>query len=62
MSDVSYVFFDIDNTLYSTKTNISKEMGTRIHRYFVGLGLDEEEANELHLSSPVLCPRTVCEN
>ncbi|KAG6336847.1 hypothetical protein ID866_2243 [Astraeus odoratus] len=43
------VWFDIDNTLYSASTKISQAMGKRIHAYFVSLGLNEEEASELHL-------------
>ncbi|KAF8165262.1 Haloacid dehalogenase-like hydrolase-domain-containing protein [Crassisporium funariophilum] len=43
------VWFDIDNTLYSASTKISQAMGTRIHAYFVNLGLGHEEASELHL-------------
>ncbi|KAG2042336.1 pyrimidine 5-nucleotidase [Suillus americanus] len=42
------VWFDIDNTLYSASTKISQAMGQRIHAYFVTLGLDDEEASELH--------------
>ncbi|KAG1907095.1 pyrimidine 5-nucleotidase [Suillus fuscotomentosus] len=44
------VWFDIDNTLYSASTKISQAMGQRIHAYFVALGLDEDEASELHHS------------
>jgi pyrimidine and pyridine-specific 5'-nucleotidase len=43
------IWFDIDNTLYSASTKISHAMGQRIHAYFVSLGLDEDEASELHL-------------
>jgi len=43
------VWFDIDNTLYSASARISQEMGKRIHDYFTTLGLDDEEASELHL-------------
>lgn len=46
----SIVWFDIDNTLYSASTKISQAMGQRIHAYFVTLGLDEDEASELHHS------------
>ncbi|KAF9226560.1 pyrimidine 5-nucleotidase [Gyrodon lividus] len=42
------VWFDIDNTLYSASTKISQAMGQRIHAYFVSLGLDDDEASELH--------------
>ncbi|KAI0320671.1 pyrimidine 5-nucleotidase [Amylostereum chailletii] len=42
------VFFDIDNTLYSASSNISHAMGTRIHAYFLSLGIPDEEATELH--------------
>ncbi|KAH7921810.1 pyrimidine 5-nucleotidase [Leucogyrophana mollusca] len=42
------VWFDIDNTLYSASTKISQAMGQRIHAYFVSLGLDEDDASELH--------------
>jgi len=42
-------WFDIDNTLYSASSNISHAMGTRIHAYFVNLGLSHEEASELHM-------------
>ncbi|KAF8974474.1 Haloacid dehalogenase-like hydrolase-domain-containing protein [Flammula alnicola] len=43
------VWFDIDNTLYSASSRISQAMGTRIHAYFISLGLDHDEASELHL-------------
>ncbi|KAF8195791.1 pyrimidine 5-nucleotidase [Mycena galopus ATCC 62051] len=43
------VFLDIDNTLYSASTGISAAMGSKIHDYFVTLGLSEAEASELHL-------------
>ncbi|KAH8830441.1 pyrimidine 5-nucleotidase [Flagelloscypha sp. PMI_526] len=43
------LFLDIDNTLYSANTNISKAMGTRIANYFVNLGLEKSEASKLHL-------------
>ncbi|CAA7259847.1 unnamed protein product [Cyclocybe aegerita] len=43
------VWFDIDNTLYSASSNISHAMGTRIQAYFLSLGLDPQEASELHL-------------
>ncbi|KAJ7283549.1 pyrimidine 5-nucleotidase [Mycena rebaudengoi] len=43
------VFLDIDNTLYSASTGISREMGKRIHAYFTTLGLDDSEASALHL-------------
>lgn len=42
------VFFDIDNTLYSASSNISHEMGKRIHAYFLTLGMPDDEASELH--------------
>ncbi|KAJ4481648.1 pyrimidine 5-nucleotidase [Lentinula edodes] len=42
------VFFDIDNTLYSTSAKISQAMGVKIHDYFVKLGLGDEEASDLH--------------
>ncbi|KZV77193.1 pyrimidine 5-nucleotidase, partial [Peniophora sp. CONT] len=42
------VFFDIDNTLYSASSNISHEMGKRIHAYFLSLGMPDDEATELH--------------
>lgn len=42
------VFFDIDNTLYSASSKISEAMGTRIHAYFLTLGLSDEEASDLH--------------
>ncbi|KAJ3869415.1 pyrimidine 5-nucleotidase [Lentinula novae-zelandiae] len=42
------VFFDIDNTLYSTSAKISQAMGVKIHDYFVKLGLSDEEASDLH--------------
>ncbi|KAJ6598962.1 pyrimidine 5-nucleotidase [Mycena vulgaris] len=45
----SYIFLDIDNTLYSASTGISAAMGKKIHDYFTTLGLDEDEASELHL-------------
>ncbi|KAJ2936703.1 hypothetical protein H1R20_g390, partial [Candolleomyces eurysporus] len=47
--DRPIVWFDIDNTLYSTSAKISHAMGERIHAYFVSLGLTHEEASELHL-------------
>ncbi|KAI0068823.1 pyrimidine 5-nucleotidase, partial [Artomyces pyxidatus] len=43
------VFFDIDNTLYSASSKIAHAMGVRIHAYFLTLGLDDDEASELHL-------------
>ncbi|KAK0490896.1 pyrimidine 5-nucleotidase [Armillaria novae-zelandiae] len=43
------VWFDIDNTLYSTSADVSRAMGKRIHAYFMTLGLDDNEASELHL-------------
>ncbi|KAF5333526.1 hypothetical protein D9611_002441 [Ephemerocybe angulata] len=43
------VWFDIDNTLYSASAKISHAMGERIHAYFVSMGLDHDEASELHL-------------
>jgi len=46
--DRAIVWFDIDNTLYSASCRISQAMGTRIHDYFVGLGISHEEASELH--------------
>ncbi|KAF9076738.1 pyrimidine 5-nucleotidase [Rhodocollybia butyracea] len=42
------VFFDIDNTLYSTSSKISQAMGVKIHDYFVKLGLSEQDASDLH--------------
>ncbi|KAI6047407.1 pyrimidine 5-nucleotidase [Pisolithus marmoratus] len=42
------IWFDIDNTLYSASTKISQAMGQRIHAYFVSMGLDEDEASDLH--------------
>ncbi|KAI0750739.1 pyrimidine 5-nucleotidase [Daedaleopsis nitida] len=42
------VWLDIDNTLYSASVGISHAMGERIHAYFVGMGLPEEEASTLH--------------
>ncbi|THH07074.1 hypothetical protein EW146_g9427 [Bondarzewia mesenterica] len=41
-------FFDIDNTLYSASSRISEAMGTRIHAYFLTLGISDKEASELH--------------
>lgn len=50
MADDRYlVFFDIDNTLYSASSQISKAMGERIHAYFVNLGFPADEAKALHL-------------
>ncbi|KIM46099.1 hypothetical protein M413DRAFT_441160 [Hebeloma cylindrosporum] len=43
------VWLDIDNTLYSASSRISQAMGSRIHAYFVSLGLGHEEASDLHL-------------
>jgi pyrimidine and pyridine-specific 5'-nucleotidase len=43
------VWFDVDNTLYSASSRIAHEMGNRIHAYFLTLGLDHDEASELHL-------------
>ncbi|PAV20862.1 pyrimidine 5-nucleotidase [Pyrrhoderma noxium] len=43
------VWFDIDNTLYSASSKIADAMGQRIHNYFTGLGLEEEEASVMHL-------------
>ncbi|KAF7352706.1 Pyrimidine 5-nucleotidase [Mycena venus] len=42
------IFLDIDNTLYSTNSGVSRHMGQKIHDYFLTLGLGEEEASELH--------------
>ncbi|KAJ7068368.1 pyrimidine 5-nucleotidase [Mycena amicta] len=42
------IFLDVDNTLYSANTGVSAAMGRRIHDYFVGMGLEEEEASALH--------------
>lgn len=42
------VWFDIDNTLYHKSTRIADLMGKRIHAYFLGLGLPEDEATALH--------------
>ncbi|CAO1623991.1 unnamed protein product [Sympodiomycopsis kandeliae] len=42
------VWFDIDNTLYHKSTRIADLMGKRIHAYFLGLGLPEDEASALH--------------
>ncbi|KAI0732964.1 pyrimidine 5-nucleotidase [Fomitopsis betulina] len=42
------IWLDIDNTLYSASTQISRAMGERIHAYFLSLGFPEEEASELH--------------
>ncbi|RPD67219.1 pyrimidine 5-nucleotidase [Lentinus tigrinus ALCF2SS1-7] len=42
------VWLDIDNTLYSASAGISHAMGERIHAYFVGMGLPDEEASKLH--------------
>ncbi|KAJ3989692.1 pyrimidine 5-nucleotidase [Lentinula detonsa] len=42
------VWFDIDNTLYSTSAKISQAMGVKIHNYFVKLGLSDREASDLH--------------
>ncbi|TBU32826.1 pyrimidine 5-nucleotidase [Dichomitus squalens] len=44
----SIVWLDIDNTLYSASAGISHAMGERIHAYFVGLGLPDDEASKLH--------------
>lgn len=37
-----------DNTLYHKSTRIADLMGERIHAYFLGLGLPEDEATQLH--------------
>ncbi|KAJ7764975.1 pyrimidine 5-nucleotidase [Mycena maculata] len=50
MAPTATIFLDIDNTLYSASTGISAAMGKKIHDYFTSLGLDEEEASELHMS------------
>ncbi|KAJ4478219.1 pyrimidine 5-nucleotidase [Lentinula aciculospora] len=42
------IYFDIDNTLYSTSAKISQAMGVKIHDYFVKLGLSDQEASDLH--------------
>ncbi|KIK68029.1 hypothetical protein GYMLUDRAFT_36844 [Collybiopsis luxurians FD-317 M1] len=42
------IWFDIDNTLYSTSAKISQAMGVKIHDYFVKIGLSEQEASSLH--------------
>ncbi|KAI5124940.1 hypothetical protein M0805_007367 [Coniferiporia weirii] len=44
------VWFDIDNTLYSASSKIADAMGQRIHAYFTTLGLNDDEASQLHLS------------
>ncbi|CAO1632469.1 unnamed protein product [Parajaminaea phylloscopi] len=46
--DRAIVWFDIDNTLYHKSTRIAELMGQRIHAYFIGLGLPEDEARQLH--------------
>ncbi|KAJ7638912.1 HAD-like domain-containing protein [Roridomyces roridus] len=43
------LWLDIDNTLYSAQSGISAHMGKKIHQYFLGMGLEEEEASALHL-------------
>ncbi|KAF7301755.1 Pyrimidine 5-nucleotidase [Mycena indigotica] len=48
MSPLKTVFLDIDNTLYSASTKVSAAMGQKIHEYFVGMGLDHDEASTLH--------------
>lgn len=42
------VWLDIDNTLYSKKTDIARHMTSRIRNYIIGLGMGEEEADRLH--------------
>ncbi|KAE8355270.1 Haloacid dehalogenase-like hydrolase-domain-containing protein [Aspergillus coremiiformis] len=43
-------FFDIDNCLYSRKSNIHDEMQTLIHKFFVKhLSLGAEDAHMLHM-------------
>jgi len=43
------VWFDIDNTLYSATAGIAEAMGELIKAYFLSLGLDRDEASNLHL-------------
>ncbi|KAN0060795.1 hypothetical protein ACQY0O_007454 [Thecaphora frezii] len=42
------VWLDIDNTLYKRSTRIAELMGERIRAYFVNMGLDNDEARQLH--------------
>ncbi|KAI9512235.1 pyrimidine 5-nucleotidase [Russula earlei] len=45
--DRPVLFFDIDNTLYSSSAKIAEAMGVRIRAYIKSLGLSEEEASNL---------------
>lgn len=65
IDDRVVVWLDIDNTLYSASSKIADAMGERIHgaviqlhpdtcthvmsAYFTSLGLNDDEASELHL-------------
>lgn len=43
------VFFDIDNCLYSKHSGIPGMMKEKIRQYILSLGLDEDEARDLHM-------------
>ncbi|KAK9900818.1 pyrimidine 5'-nucleotidase [Cystobasidium minutum MCA 4210] len=43
------LWFDIDNCLYSKSLGIAPLMSQKIHQYFVGLGIPESEAWDLHM-------------
>ncbi|KAH8924805.1 pyrimidine 5-nucleotidase [Atractiella rhizophila] len=42
------LWFDIDNTLYSKTVNVAQLMTEKIQKYFVKIGLSDEEAHRLH--------------
>jgi len=43
----THVFFDIDDTLYSSRFKIAPAMVERVHAYIVSLGISDEKAYEL---------------
>lgn len=45
----SIVFVDLDNVVYSKTTRIAEKMGVLIKSYFLQIGLEEVEANALHM-------------
>lgn len=47
-ADTTHLLIHTDNTLYHKSTRIADLMGERIHAYFLGLGLPDAEARELH--------------
>jgi len=45
------VFFDIDNTLYSSSTKIAEAMGVKIRTYIVSIGLSDTDEDASRLQS-----------